>query len=72
VLASGAELVLLLRANDARSLVERAAAIRAARPDLVLALVAERGEAAGIVDLVEALRLGCADPLAGTPGRGRG
>jgi len=61
VLASGAELVLLLRANDARSLVERAAAIRAARPDLVLALVAERGEAAGIVDLVEALRLGCAD-----------
>ena len=61
VLASGAELVLLLRTDDARSLVERATAIRDARPDLVLALVAERHDAAGIVDLVEALRLGCAD-----------
>lgn len=61
VLASGAELVLLLRVNDARSLVERAVAIREARPDLVLAFVAERRDADGIVDLIEALRLGCAD-----------
>ncbi|MDP9246010.1 MAG: hypothetical protein M3O64_05085 [Chloroflexota bacterium] len=61
VLASGAELVLLLRVNDARSFTERAAAVRDARPDLVLALAAERREADGIVDLVEALRLGCAD-----------
>ena len=61
VLASGAELVLLLRADDARSFVEHAAALRDVRPDLVLAVVADRGEADGIVDLVEALRLGCAD-----------
>jgi hypothetical protein len=61
VLASGAELVLLLRANDARSFTERASALRDARPDLVLALAAERREADRIVDLVEALRFGCAD-----------
>lgn len=61
VLASGAELVLLLRSNDPRSFTERAAALRAARPDIVLALVAQRGEADAIVDLIEALRLGCAD-----------
>lgn len=61
VLASGAELVLLLKASDARSFTERASALRDARPDLVLALVAERGEAGNIVDLIEALRLGCAD-----------
>ena len=61
VLASGAELVLLLRANDPRSFTERASALRAARPDLVLALAAGRREADAIVDLIEALRLGCAD-----------
>lgn len=61
VLASGAELVLVLRTDDGRSFIERAVALRDARPDLVLALVAERHDAAGIVDLVEALRLGCAD-----------
>ena len=61
VLASGAELVLLIHANDARSFTERAAALRDARPDLVLALAAERREADRIVDLVEALRFGCAD-----------
>jgi hypothetical protein len=61
VLASGAELVLLLRVQDARSFIERAAALRDARPDLVLAFAAERREADGMVDLVEALRLGCAD-----------
>jgi hypothetical protein len=61
VLASGAELVLVLRANDARSFTERASALRDARPDLVLAVAAERGEADRIVDLVEALRFGCAD-----------
>lgn len=61
VLASGAELVLALRSNDPRSFVERAAALREARPDLVLALVAERREADGLVDLVEALRMGCAE-----------
>lgn len=61
VLASGAELVLLLRTNDPRTLVERAGALRDARPDLVLALVTDRRETDGIVDLIEALRLGCAD-----------
>ena len=61
VLASGALLVLALRSNDPRSFVERASAMRDARPDLVLALVTERGEADGLVDLVEALRLGCAE-----------
>ncbi len=61
VLASGAELVLALRSNDPRSFVERATALREARPDLVLAFVAERRDADGLVDLVEALRLGCAE-----------
>ena len=61
VLASGADLVLLLRVNDPRSFVERAAALRDTRPDLVLAVVADGREADGIVDLVEALRLGCAE-----------
>lgn len=61
VLASGADLVLLLRSNDGRSFIERAAALRQARPDLVLALVAERRDADGVVDLIEALRLSCAD-----------
>jgi len=61
VLASGAELVLFLRTTDERGLIERAAALRDARVELVLALIAERGEADGIVDLIEALRLGGAD-----------
>lgn len=61
VLASGALLVQALRADDPRSFVERAAALRESRPDLVLALVGERRDADGLVDLVEALRLGCAD-----------
>lgn len=59
-LASGAALVAVLRTNDPRSLVERAIALREARPDLVLVLVADRREAGPLVDLVEALRLGCA------------
>lgn len=61
VLASGALLVQALRSDDPRSFVERAAALRESRPDLVLALVADRRDADGLVDLVEALRLGCAD-----------
>lgn len=61
VLASGALLVLALRSNDPRSFVERAAALREARPDLVLAVVAERRDSDGLVDLVEALRFGCAE-----------
>lgn len=61
VLASGALLVQVLRSNDPRSFVERATALREARPDLVLALVTERREADGLVDLVEALRMGCAE-----------
>ena len=60
VLASGAELTLYLRTSDEGGLIERAAALRDARVDLVLALVAERHDGDGIVDLVEALRLGCA------------
>jgi hypothetical protein len=61
VLASGAELVLYLRSSDERGLTERAAALRDARVDLVLAVIAQRGDADGVVDLIEALRLGCAD-----------
>jgi hypothetical protein len=61
VLASGAELVLFMRTTDERGLIERAAALRDARVDLVLALIAQRGDADGVVDLIEALRLGCAD-----------
>ena len=61
VLASGALLVQALRADDPRSFVERAAALRESRPDLVLALAGDRRDADGLVDLVEALRLGCAD-----------
>jgi hypothetical protein len=53
--------VLLLRTSDPRSFTERAAALRDARPDLVFALVAARRETDGIVDLVEAVRFGCAD-----------
>jgi len=60
VLASGAELVLYLRTTDERGLIERATALRDARVDLVLALIAQRGDADGVVDLIEALRLGCA------------
>ena len=60
VLASGSELALLLRSNDPRSFVERAEALRAAAPDLVLVLVGERRDADGAVELVEALRAGCA------------
>ena len=61
VLASGAELVLSLPTTDGRGLVERAAALRDARVDLVLAVIAQRGDADGVIDLIEALRLGCAD-----------
>ena len=60
VLASGALLVQAVRSDDPRSFVERAAALRESRPDLVLALAGDRREADGLVDLVEALRLGCA------------
>src|SRR5260221_10594295 len=59
-LASGGELVLFLRTTDERGLIERATALRDARVDVVLALIAQRGDADGIVDLIEALRLGCA------------
>ncbi|HEX9269870.1 MAG TPA: hypothetical protein VF998_08515 [Candidatus Limnocylindria bacterium] len=59
VLASAAELVLVLRTSDPRSFIERAAAIRDTRPDLVLALVSDR-EARPVLELIEALRLGCA------------
>jgi len=61
VLASGALLVQVVRSDDPRSFVERAAALRESRPDLVLALAGDRRDADGLVDLVEALRLGCAD-----------
>lgn len=60
VLASGAELALFVRSSDRRSFVERAEALRSAAPDLVLALVGDRREADGTVELVEALRAGCA------------
>ncbi len=59
-LAGGASLVGLVGTHDGRSFVERAELLRDARPDLVVVLAPHRGDASGLVDLVESLRFGCA------------
>jgi len=58
-LAGGASLVGLVATRDGRTLVERAELLRDARPDLIVVLAPDRGDADGLVDLAEALRFGC-------------
>ncbi len=59
VLAAGAELVATLATDDPRSFGERAAALRAARPDVVVVAARSREDSAAAVALAEALRLAC-------------
>jgi hypothetical protein len=59
-LGAGADVVLTLASTSESSIIDRATALRDARPDAVLA-VADRGDARGLVELIEALRLGCGD-----------
>ncbi|MEX2046929.1 MAG: hypothetical protein WEE03_07175 [Chloroflexota bacterium] len=58
-LAGGASLVGLVGTHDGRNLVERAELLRDAHPDLVVVLAPDRGDASAMVELAEALRLGC-------------
>lgn len=58
-LAACADVVLAIRGDARSTLVERAAALRDARPTTVL-LVADGQDGSALVDLAEALRLGCA------------
>jgi hypothetical protein len=60
-LAGGASLVGEVSTHDGRSFVERAELLRAARPDLIVALAPDRGDAEGLVELTESLRFGCAE-----------
>ncbi|MEO8632498.1 MAG: hypothetical protein ABI466_04010 [Chloroflexota bacterium] len=60
-LAGGASLVGLVGTRDGRTFVERAELLREAHPDLVVVIAPDRGDAAGLVELAEALRFGCAD-----------
>ena len=55
-LGSNADLVLTLSSAGSASLIDRAGALREARPNAVLA-VADKGDTEGMVELVEALRL---------------
>jgi hypothetical protein len=57
-LGACADVVLTLSVQQRDSLVERAAALRDARPDAVLVVAGPR-DTGGVVDLVEALRAGC-------------
>ncbi|HKY50906.1 MAG TPA: hypothetical protein VJP45_06595, partial [Candidatus Limnocylindria bacterium] len=59
-LAGGASLVALVGTHDGRTFVERADLLREARPDLIVAIAPDRGDADGMVDLGEALRFGLA------------
>jgi hypothetical protein len=59
-LAGGASLIDLVGTHDGRTFVERAELLREARPDLIVAVAPDRGDAGGIVELAEALRFGCA------------
>jgi hypothetical protein len=59
-LGANADVVLALATTSQASVIDRATALRDARPDAVLA-VADRGDARGLVELIEALRLGCGD-----------
>ena len=58
-LGACADIVITLVADARASFVELAASLRDARPDAVL-VVADAGDVGGVVDLVEALRAGCA------------
>ena len=57
-LASGGQIVARLRANDPRSFVEAAQALRDAKPDVVVIHGGPKDERA-LCELLEALRLGC-------------
>jgi len=58
-LGANAEVVLTLGTAGPAPLVERAAALREARPHAAL-VIADKSDANAVVELVEALRLGCA------------
>ena len=58
-LAANAELVLTLSTTGSGTVIDRASAIREARPNAVLA-IADKGDVDGMIELVEALRLACA------------
>ena len=58
-LGANADLVLTLGAAEAGTLLERASALREARPNAGL-VIADKGDVQGMIELVEALRLGCA------------
>src|SRR4051812_45545690 len=58
-LGACAEVVITLGTAGGASLIERAAALREARPQAAL-VIADKGDTSAIVELVEALRLGCA------------
>lgn len=58
-LGACADVVLVLVADTRASFVDLAASLRDARPDAVL-IVADAGDVNGVIDLVEALRAGCA------------
>jgi hypothetical protein len=60
LLAAGAELVAVRTARETAAFTEQADALRAGRPDLVIAHVADhRRDGDGVETLVEALRYGC-------------
>jgi hypothetical protein len=59
-LAGGASLIGLVGTHDGRTFVERAELLRDAHPDLIVAIAPDRGDVAGLVELAEALRFGCA------------
>jgi len=59
-LAAGASLVGLVGTHDGHTFVERGELLRDAHPDLIVALAPDRGDADGMVEIVEALRFGCA------------
>lgn len=61
LLAAGADQVAWLRANDGLTFAERAQGLRLARPDLVIVLGGDPGQADAVVELCEAFRSGCGD-----------
>ena len=58
-LGANADLVLTLTTAGPGNLIDRATALREARPSAVL-VVADKGDADGMIELIEALRLCCA------------
>ena len=60
LLAAGAQIVAVRSTRETASFIEQAEALRAGRPELVIAHVADpRRDADGVETLVEALRYGC-------------